>query len=190
MTTIVVAKKNGVAVIAGDSLTTFGNSRLPPEYDASWEKIVKHGDTYFGLAGSAAHQLVMESLLKRASGVSFHGKYEIFESFRKMHPLLKEEHFLNPKEEEDDPYESSQVIALIANKTGIFAVFSMREVFEYTKFWAIGTGRDYALGAMFACYDRFETAHEIAEIGVRAGAEFDVGSQMPLTLCSVKLESK
>ncbi len=188
MTTLVAVRKNGTAVIAGDSLTTFGSSRLPPDYDASWEKIVKHGDTYLGLAGSAAHQLVMESLLKRTQGLSFNGRYEIFESFRKIHPVLKDEHFLNPKEEEDDPYESSQLTALIVNKTGIYAVYSMREVFEYTKFWAVGTGRDFALGAMYASYQRAETAREVAEIGINAGAEFDASSQLPMTLYSVKLQ--
>ena len=64
----------------------------------------------------------------------------IFETFRKLHPILKEQHFLNPKEEEDDPYESTQITALIANAHGIFGVYSMREVFEYTQFWAAGIG--------------------------------------------------
>jgi ATP-dependent HslUV protease, peptidase subunit HslV len=187
MTTLVVVKKNGTAAIAGDSLTTFGNTRLHPDYDSSWEKIVRHGDTYFGIAGSAAHQLVMESVLKRLPQLTFHGKYEIFESFRKIHPLLKDEHFLNPKEEEDDPYESSQLMALIANASGIFAVYSMREVFEYSRFWAIGTGRDYALGAMWANYERLDSAEEIARLGVAAGCEFDTASQLPMSLYSTKL---
>ena len=60
----------------------------------------------------------------------------------------KEQHFLNPKEEEDDPYESTQITALIANANGIFGVYSMREVFEYNHFWAVGSGREFALGAM------------------------------------------
>jgi ATP-dependent HslUV protease, peptidase subunit HslV len=187
MTTLVVVRKNGLAAIAGDSLTTFGNTRLHPNYDASWEKIVRHADSYFGLAGSAAHQLVLESVLQRSPGLSFNGRHEIFESFRKIHPLLKDDHFLNPKEEEDDPYESSQLMALIANKSGIFAVYSMREVFEYSRFWAIGTGRDYALGAMWANYERLESAEEIARLGVNAGCEFDTASQLPMSLYSVKL---
>ena len=57
-----------------------------------------------------------------------------------------------PKEEEDDPYESTQITALIANEHGIFGVYSMREVFEYTRFWAVGSGREFALGAMHALY--------------------------------------
>jgi ATP-dependent HslUV protease, peptidase subunit HslV len=188
MTTLVVVRKNSTAVIAGDSLTTFGGTRLTPDYDRSWEKIVKHGDTYFGLAGSAAHQLVMESLLKRTPGLSFNGRLAIFESFRKIHPVLKDEHYLNPKEEEDDPYESSQLMALIANRHGIFAVYSMREVFEHQRFWAIGTGRDYALGAMYTAFDQNLSAEEIATIGVQAGCEFDTSSQLPMTLYSTKLD--
>ena len=35
---------------------------------------------------------------------------------------------------------------MIANPSGIFAVYSMREVFEFDRFWAIGSGRDFALG--------------------------------------------
>jgi glutamyl-Q tRNA(Asp) synthetase len=71
--------------------------------------------TYIGLCGSAAHQLVFESLLRRHDDLDFSNKFAIFETFRKLHPILKEQHFLNPKEEEDDPYESTQITALIAN---------------------------------------------------------------------------
>ncbi len=61
---------------------------------------------------------------------------------------------MKPDEEEDDPYESSQITALLANPNGIFfGVYSLREVYEYERFWAIGSGADYALGAMQAVYD-------------------------------------
>jgi ATP-dependent protease HslVU (ClpYQ) peptidase subunit len=63
MTTIVVVRKGDTAVIAADSLTTFGTTRLAPAYDRHPEKITKYGDSYLGVAGSAAHQLVLENLL-------------------------------------------------------------------------------------------------------------------------------
>jgi len=34
---------------------------------------------------------------------------------------------VHPKEEEDDPYESSQITALIANPAGIFGIYSYRD---------------------------------------------------------------
>ncbi len=187
MTTIVVVRKGDTAVIAADSLTTFGTTRLAPVYDRSPEKITAYGDTFIGVAGSAAHQLVLENLLARTPNLDFHGKAAIYESFRKLHPVLKEEAFLNPKEEDDDPYESSQMTVMVANATGIFAVYSMREVFEFDRFWAIGSGRDFALGAMFAIYDKAKNAVAVAEAGVAAGAEFDTGTAAPVSLHEVRL---
>jgi ATP-dependent HslUV protease subunit HslV len=185
MTTIVAVRKNDQIAIAADSLTTFGDTRLSAEFDRTPEKILRHGDTWIGLCGSAAHQLVFESLLAKQGGLDFSTKAGIFETFRKLHPILKEQHFLNPKEEEDDPYESTQITALVANANGIFGVFSMREVFEYTRFWAAGTGREYALGAMHALYDRLPTAADVARAGVETGAVFDRNTALPMSLYTV-----
>ncbi|HEX7326941.1 MAG TPA: MFS transporter [Casimicrobiaceae bacterium] len=187
MTTLVVARKGGHVAIAADSLTTFGDTQLASEHDRSWDKIVRYRDCYLGLCGSAAHQLVFENLLAQHGDLDFSGKAAIFETFRKLHPILKEQHFLNPKEEEDDPYESTQVTALIANGNGIFGVFSMREVFEYTRFWAAGSGREFALGAMHARYATEERAEDVAKIGIEAGATFDRNSALPMTLYTLPL---
>jgi ATP-dependent HslUV protease, peptidase subunit HslV len=185
MTTLVVVRKGDSVAIAADSLTTFGDTKLAAEHDRTYDKIVRHRDTYIGLCGSAAHQLVFQSLLAKHGDLDFSHKAAIFETFRKLHPILKEQHFLNPKEEEDDPYESTQVTALIANARGIFGVFSMREVFEYTRFWAAGTGREFAIGAMHAMYDRLRSAEEIARVGIDAGTTFDKNSGLPFTLYTV-----
>ena len=189
MTTIVVVRKGDEVAIAADSLTTFGDTRLAALHDRTYDKIIQYRGTYIGLCGSAAHQLVFESLLRRNENLDFSDKFAIFETFRKLHPILKEQHFLNPKEEEDDPYESTQVTALIANEHGIFGVYSMREVFEYTQYWAVGSGREFALGAMHALYPRLKTAEAVAKAGLAAGAVFDKNSALPLTLYTVKLKA-
>jgi ATP-dependent HslUV protease, peptidase subunit HslV len=188
MTTIVVVRKGDAAVIAADSLTTFGTTRLAPAYDRHPHKITSYGDSFIGVAGSAAHQLVLENVLVRTANLDFHGKAAIYESFRKLHPVLKDEAFLNPKEEEDDPYESSQMTVMVANPSGIYSVYSMREVFELDRFWAIGSGRDFALGAMYTLYEKTSTAAAIAEAGVMAGAEFDTGTSTPVTMHEVTLK--
>jgi ATP-dependent protease HslVU (ClpYQ) peptidase subunit len=187
MTTIVAVRKNGYAAIAADTLTTFGNTRLHASQDASHDKILQVGDSYIGVCGSAAHHLVLTSLLAKMPEVQLNSKAAIFETFRKLHPILKEECFLNPKEDEEDPYESSQITALIANSSGIYAIYSMREVFEYTQFWAIGSGHEFALGAMHQAYARNADAEEIARAGVEAGIAFDKNSATPITLYKVRL---
>ena len=65
----------------------------------------------------------------------------------------------------------------------------MREVFEYTQFWAVGSGREFALGAMHALYPRLQTAEAVATAGVEAGALFDKNSALPMTLYTVKLKA-
>lgn len=188
MSTIVVVKKAGKACIAADSLTSFGDLRLSSDYDADHDKILVSDSSHIGIVGSAAHQLVMESILAdKEIETDFSSRLSIFETFRSLHPLLKEKYFLNAKDEDDDPYESTQIDALIASPHGIYGVHSLREVSEYKKFWAIGSGSEYALGAMFAVYDKLDSAEEIAVAGVSAGAEFNNASAMPMTSYVVDL---
>jgi ATP-dependent protease HslVU (ClpYQ) peptidase subunit len=65
----------------------------------------------------------------------------------------------------------------------------MREVFEYTQFWAAGSGKDVALGAMHALYSRLRTAEAIARAAVEAGATFDRNSALPMTLYTMRVAS-
>ena len=194
MSTVVVAKKAGKVCIAADSLTSFGDLKLNSMYDAAHDKILHHDDNYLGIVGSAAHQLVLESVFSNETvgdnkvDIEFSSRLAIFESFRALHPVLKEHYFLNSKDEDDDPYESTQIDALIANSHGIFGVHSLREVTEYKKFWAIGSGAEYALGAMFAVYDNAASAEEIAHAGVAAGSEFNNASSMPLSSYVIDLQ--
>ena len=190
MSTIVAVKKNGKACIAADTLTTFGDVKQSSEFDDTHDKIYAHQDNYFGIVGSAAHHVVVQSLLsKHGEGLNFASQLEIFESFRKLHPILKDEYYLNPKDEEEDPYESSRIDTLLINRHGIFAIYALREVFEYSRFWAVGSGGDVALGAMYAIYDRLDNAEEIAKIGVEAGATFNNATALPLTTYTIDLNS-
>ncbi|MES2536399.1 MAG: MFS transporter [Pseudomonadota bacterium] len=184
MTTCVVVRKKNEIAIASDSLVTFGDTRLSNAYEAN-EKIFQVGESYVTLAGTAAHFPVMRKLLtEMADECKLDSRDEVFETFSKVHQILKEKYFLNTKEDEEDPYESSQITSLIANPRGIFGVYSLREVFSFDRFWGIGSGRNFALGAMHAVYDRVETAREVAEIGVQAGAEFDKSSSAPFRVFS------
>lgn len=184
MTTCVVVRKHGEIAIASDSLVTFGDTRLSNAYETN-EKIFAIGESFLTVAGTAAHFPVLRKLLNDLGGdCRLSTRDDVFETFSKVHHLLKETYFLNTKEDEDDPYESSQLTALIANPGGIFGVYSYREVFCFERFWGIGSGRNFALGAMYAVYDHARTAREIAEIGVQAGAEFDKSSAAPFRIHS------
>lgn len=186
MTTIVVVRKDDQIAIAADSQTTFGDDhKLLAAYDCFHNKIFRHADSYFAISGSAAHDLVLQSALTGLKKADFTSRKGLFETFRKLHPKLKDHFFLRPEEDEEDPYESSQMMVLVANVHGIFGVYPMREVYEFARFWAIGSGRKFAMGAMHVAYDQDLTASEIAAIGVRAGCEFDVSSSLPMNQYTV-----
>ena len=189
MTTIAVVRKGSQVAIAADALVTFGDTRLAHGYEAN-EKLFAIGDSFIGMAGTTAHFPVLRKALGALppEELKLHSRDEVFDTFLKLHPKLKEHYFLNTKEEDADPYESSQFTVLIANASGIFGVYSYREVFEFERFWSIGSGRSFALGAMHAAYDRAKSAREVAETGVLAGCEFDKNSAAPVRLHTIKLK--
>ena len=114
---------------------------------------------------------------------------EIFDVLLVLHQRLRKDYFLNPRGDEHDPYESTQMNMLIANPHGIFGVGSLRTVTEYGRFWASGSGMEYALGAVHALYGRPGDARTIAEAAVTAAIDFDSGSGAPIESHVIRLAS-
>ena len=193
MTTVVVVKKAGMVAIAADTLVTFGDTRLSHRFEGN-SKLFKvdavGGTAWVGMAGTVAHFPVLRKAMQALpkEQLKLHSKDEVFDTFTRLHPLLKETFFLQTKEEDADPYESSQYTVVIANSAGIFGLYSYREVFEFKEFWGIGSGRAFALGAMHALWPRVKTARELAVAGVAAGCDFDKNSAGPVDVFTIKLK--
>jgi ATP-dependent HslUV protease, peptidase subunit HslV len=193
MTTVVVVKKAGQVAVAADSLVTFGDTRLPHRFEAN-EKVFKvdavGGQSFVATAGTVAHfPALRKALAALPKGeLKLHSKDEVYDTFLKLHSILKDNFFLQTKEEDADPYESMQFSVLIANSAGIFGLYSYREVFEFKEFWGIGSGRGFALGAMNAVFAKAKSAREVAIAGVVAGCEFDKNSAGPVNVFTMKLK--
>lgn len=187
MSTICAARKNGKVCLAADTATAFGDMVASSELVASHSKMFCYGDTWFGVIGSVAHSFALREALRHAGTLDLTSADGIFRSFLDLHPILKEEAFLKTDEEEDDPYESSQMELLLVNGSGIYTVHSYRDVIAYNRYWALGSGADFALGAMRAVYDTLDCT-EIATRGVEVGCEFDSASQLPCELQVLDLD--
>ena len=98
MTTICIARKNGSVAMAADTLTTFGDTRVADPYKRVHDKVLRYNGSYVGVCGSSAHHLVLENLFAKHKDLKLGSRAEVYESFRILHPLLKEQAFLNPKE--------------------------------------------------------------------------------------------
>ena len=194
MTTLVVVQKAGQIAIAADSLVTFGDTRMEHRFETNSKIFTVQtptGISYIGMAGTAAHFPVMKKAMSALpiDQLQLDSRDAVFETFSRLHPVLKESFFLLTKEEDNDPYESSQFTAVIANASGIYGAYSYREIFEFKQFWSIGSGRSFALGAMHAAWELSDSAKAIALAGMNAGCAFDKNSAAPIDIHTLTLKA-
>lgn len=181
MSIVCAARKHGEIAISADTMTKFGALNADATYRENSSKLLRVNDSVIGSVGWCAISSVLEHLIRRDKKLFRLGnRMEIMSTLLELHPRLKREYFLESYEERDQPVESTQLHLMIVNAGGIYEVCSYRSVSEYKTFWAVGSGRRIALGAMHATYRSAKSARAIAEAGVRAAAEFDDSCGLPL----------
>lgn len=189
MTTIAVVKKDGIAAIAADTLTKWGSGKESAQYVVNHHKILQVGQSYIAITGSATFKLILRDYFSEPGRpIRLDSAMDIFRTWNDLHGALKERYFLHPEEDKEEALESSGVDVLIVNPHGIFGVAAHRTVQEFSRFYAYGSGSDYALGAMYSTYDQpGSSAEEVARRAVEAAAEFDDGTGSPVQSFSVPL---
>jgi ATP-dependent HslUV protease subunit HslV len=188
MSTITIVRKNGSVAIAADTQASFGSRKLSARYERHAGKILRVGESFIGMTGCGVQQLD-RLIASAAEPPLLANKTEIFGVLLKMHQRLNEEYFLDLLREECDAFQSSPMSLMIANSFGIFGVSSNRSVIEFERFWASGSGSDYALGAMYSVYESAVDALSIAEAGVRAAIEFDDATGAPIESHALQLSA-
>lgn len=188
MSTITVAKKDGYAAIAADSMSSRGSDKELADYVANHQKILAVGKSYLAVSGPTSAKLALRDFFSACDEHSFDEIHAIYRSWLRLHRALKETYYLNSGDNDKDSFEPSRIDVLIANPRGIFGVPSHRSVQEFTQFYAFGSGAPHALGAMYVAYARPEmTAEDVARLGVEAGAQFDLYSALPIVSYSTRL---
>ena len=180
----------GDAAIAADTLTKWGSAKETATYIANSEKILKVGPNYVAVTGNATFKMILRDYFQEnADQIDLSGASEIFKTWNRLHAALKDRYFLLPEEDKEDALESSRMDVLIVNPNGIFGVSGHRTVQQFSKFYAYGSGSDYALGALWALYDRPGlSALQIARQAIVAAAEFDDGTALPVQAYTVRLK--
>lgn len=182
MTTVAAVKKGKRLCLASDSLSTFGSRKEEGGNHVHEEgKFIEIGPNCVGISGHPSWSLVLTNYFSRKKSLSlWKTPDQIFELFNGMHEELKERYYLSPPHLKFLSFESSELQLLIVNSCGIFEVEYSRVVRQYNTYSAIGTGEDYALGAMSAIYDMTSDPEDIAKIGIEAAAQFDRKTGLPL----------
>ncbi len=190
MTTLVAVKKGKRLCLASDSLAIFGSRKEESGRHIHEEaKFISIGPNLVGMSGHPSWGLVLTNYFSKKKTISlWKTPGQIFDLFNGMHEELKERYYLSPPSLKFIPFESSEFQLLIINTRGIFEVEYSRVVRQYSKYSAIGTGEEYALGAINAVYDRIGDAEEIAKIGIEAAAQFDRKTGLPLYTRCIDLD--
>ncbi|MEQ1590807.1 MAG: hypothetical protein ABL892_00310 [Thiobacillaceae bacterium] len=190
MTTVTVVKKDRRIAIAADTLTKWGGGKESADYVANHEKIIRVGESYVAITGSATFKLILNDYFSHLdSPPQFDSAADIFRVWNAMHSVLKEQYYLQTGEDKEEDLESSRMDVLIANPRGIFGVAAHRTVQEFSRFYAYGSGSSYALGAMYAAFRAPSLdAEAVARLGVAAAAEFHDETGLPIQSFSMALQ--
>ncbi len=191
MTTIVVVRKGREVAIAADSMTKWGSGKETADYIVNHGKLLQVGDTWLGLTGNATFKTILRDYFDRPKvKPRFDSPLTIFRTWQKLHAALKSDYHLLAGSGEDEALESTRFDALIANRHGIFGVVAHRTVQEFSRFYAFGSGSNYAMGALHALYNqRGLDAQTLASRAVEAAAEFDDSTGLPLAAHKIKLQA-
>jgi ATP-dependent HslUV protease, peptidase subunit HslV len=179
MSIAVAVRKRNQIVVAADSQESFGDRRvLRDNHDAS--KIVRAGTSHIAMTGWGVYDNIMRDYLARVQRPRLGSERAVFAFFiafwRQLH---KRYQFVNDQVGEDDPSPFADLDSsfLVANRTGIYHVSGNISVMAFKKYYAIGSGASYALGALHALYDQPGLkAEALARRACEAASAFDVSS--------------
>lgn len=185
MSIVCAAIKDNEIAIAADTQMSFGSMLVTAGDLKNCEKLFKVNDSVIGFVGWKAMSTMLETIITEKEGLFvLDDRKKIYKTLMRLHEEMKKNYFLETYEDYGQPVESMQLDALVINKNGIYEISSYRDVNQYSRFWAIGSGARFGLGAMEALYDRGLNAKELVSAGVEAGAKFDSGCSLPVS-CEV-----
>ena len=128
---------------------------MHPNLNVASGCIFKLGESLIGINCAYAYQQAVEialtSINSRALPV-LDTKDQIRKFFQSLYDLRKNQFQLLPTQQ-PGAFETSPMNALVVNRAGIFKVDATRAVYEFTRYWAIGSGEAFALGALLSTYD-------------------------------------
>ena len=188
MSIAVAVRKNGIIALGSDSQTSFGSLRMSPDNHVA-RKIRKIGMSYLASTGWGLYENILSDFLSRKKTPPLTNSESIFSFFMLLWKNLHEAYpFVNDQSEEEDssPFGDLDASFLVVNKNGIFYVGSDMSVTRFERYFAIGSGCDYGLGALFALYDQEPDAQILCRKAVEAGIAFNDRCGGPIEIVTIK----
>ena len=176
MSIAVAIRKTRQLVLGTDSQTSFGSSRVPTD-NLKTIKIHQIGDAYLATTGWGLCENILDDYLTRSPDAKLDTKHAIFTFFMTFWKELHDSYsFVKDQSDKDDesPFGSLDASFLVVSPQGVFHVGSDMSVTAFEKYYAIGSGADYALGAVSALYEDSPDAVTVCRKAIAAAIDFDV----------------
>lgn len=174
MTIILAVHKNNETVIAADTRVSFGNEIVP--YDnLPVGKLFRFGDTYIGSSGWGLYDNIVTDYAGGLGELNLDGVQSVFTFFMGLWKDLHTRYSLVNEQcgSKESPFGDLDAKFLIANTAGIFLVSANMSVRKFNKYYAIGSGSSYSLGALDILYDTDLDAETIARRAVLTAIKHD-----------------
>ena len=170
MSVIVAIRKENRIVMAADTLTSFGDSEHMPQENARTSKVGRIGDSLIGGAGWAVYDDILNDFLATRPTPDLTSARKIFSFFLDFWRALHEHYtFVNDQAANNSsPFGDLDSTFLIANAGGIFTVASDLGVTPLNRYYAIGSGGEYAIGVLYTLYNRTDDIESVATDAVQA----------------------
>ncbi len=176
MSIAVAIRKNRQLALGTDSQTSFGSSRVPSD-NLRTTKIHQIGATYLATTGWGLYENILDDYLARAPDAKLETKGAIFAFFMTFWKELHDSYsFVKDQSDKDDesPFGSLDASFLVISREGVFHVGADMSVTAFEKYYAIGSGADYALGAISALYHDTPDTVTVCRKAIEAALDFDV----------------
>jgi ATP-dependent protease HslVU (ClpYQ) peptidase subunit len=175
MSIALAIEKNGELILAADTLTSFGHTKVPPALHAA-DKIRRVGSSFLATTGWGLYENILDDVIARRRNIKLGSREQIFDFFLRLwNDLHKKYSFVNDQidEKEAGPFGNLDSTFLVAGRAGIFYVGPDMSVTKVKSYFAIGSGAPFALGSLHGQFDTKLDAETIARRAVEAAIAFD-----------------
>lgn len=172
MTTFCAATCNGKIIFGSDQLMSADGQKIQRHKDS--KKFIHVNEVVFAIPGSPLFTHAFKRFLLSCPDVNASTEGDIYDFLCKFHDVLKDENYFYSGSEDEYGFEKSGFEMLIVSKFGIFSTHEHREVVQHSDFFALGSGQDYALGAMKALWPLENNLVELVKSSIDIASHFDI----------------
>ncbi|MCU0555117.1 MAG: hypothetical protein MUF17_10205 [Syntrophales bacterium] len=190
MTVVAAVLKRKSLVIGADTQINFGDSCMPGT-NIKTSKLFTINGTYVAGSGWALYDNIIQDLLsdRKNRNLNLDDERSIFKFFNNLYFTVKEKYsYVNSQcNGHNTPFADLDARFLVAGRSGIFYVSANMSVHKFERYYAIGSGCDYALGAIHVLYDCDLSAKDICHRALSAAIDMDVHCGGPPEIHEINL---